>query len=300
MASEAPENKKIILCPNMESDAGLKMTLKAGDILRKCGKQVIICPVFSDDYSFLGIGVSGGEKPEIEFSQLENELPSAEMIVTFGGDGTILRAARAAADPGIPILGLNMGGKGFIAELETDEIGLLNTVAAGGYTIENRMMLDVVVMRNGGPVYRDYALNDVVVKGDNKVIDLTLFGDGQEISHFSGDGAVVATPTGSTAYSMAAGGPIVEPSAHNIIITPICAHILDAKSFVLVSDRKVSIEIGWRKHNPAFISVDGGDRVQIQSGDVVAVSKSERYTRLVRLSDRSFYRKVSEKLGERE
>jgi NAD+ kinase len=232
-------------------------------------------------------------------TELADELPSAEMIITFGGDGTILRAARAAADLRVPILGINMGGKGFIAELEVDELGLMDAVACGGYGIEYRMMLDVEVVREDNVICRDYALNDVVLRGDNKVVDLTLFGDGQRISAFSGDGVIIATPTGSTAYSMAAGGAIVEPSAQNIILTPICAHVLAAKSFVLVSDRRVRIEIGHKKNTPSYMSVDGGEHVLIKGGDVVNVCKSEKYTQLVRLSNRSFYRKVSEKLGDK-
>jgi NAD+ kinase len=162
------------------------------------------------------------------------------------------------------------------------------------------MMLDVEVFRDGESICNDFALNDIVVKGDNKVIDLTLYGDQQRISRFSGDGAVIATPTGSTAYSMAAGGPIVEPSARNIIVTPICAHVLEAKSFVLVSNRLVSVKIGYKKQNPAYMSVDGGNHVRIQSGDILNVRESKKSTLFVRLSKRNFYTKVSEKLGERQ
>jgi len=161
-------------------------------------------------------------------------------------------------------------------------------------------MINVEVERNGETICRDFALNDIVVRGDNKVIDMTIFGDNQKITHFSGDGAVIATPTGSTAYSMSAGGPIVDPAAKNIIITPICAHILDARSFVLELGRIVTVEIGHKKSNPSYISVDGGNHINILSGDIVRVFKSERSTQLVRFSDKSFYRKVSEKLGERE
>lgn len=287
------DEKTIILYPNADRDFGFEMTRKVGDMLRLRGRRTVICPMFEEDTQ----AVSAPQG--FETAELESELPSAEMIITFGGDGTILRAARAAADLGVPILGINMGGIGFIAELEVDEIGLIESVASGGYKIENRMMLDVEVIREGETACRDYALNDIVLRGDNKVIDLTLFGDGQKISHFSGDGAVIATPTGSTAYSMAAGGPIVEPSAHNIIVTPICAHVIETKSFVLVSDRRVSVEIGTRKHSQAYMSVDGEARVSIQNGDVVNICKAERYTRLARISNTSFYKKVSEKLGEK-
>jgi NAD+ kinase len=287
------EFRKIVLYPNVESDVDFLMARQVGDVLRKCGKHVVICPLFIDGNATI-------EPPSgYEIAELENELEEAEMIITFGGDGTILRAARSAAEYGVPILGINMGGKGFMAELEADEIGLLEAAVQGKFKIESRMMIDIEVQRDGENIYSNFALNDVVVKGDNKVIDMTLFGDSQRITRFSGDGTVIATPTGSTAYSMSAGGPIVDPEASNIIITPICAHVLEARSFVLVSDRQVSIEIGQKKRNPAYISVDGVDHVNIRSGDIVKVYKSERYTKLVRLSDRSFYRKVSEKLGEK-
>jgi len=286
--------RKIILYPNIESDSDFKMSQKVGDILKKDGWQIALCPAFADGSKKI-IPPSG-----YTFSVLEDELSSAEMIITLGGDGTILRAARVVAELSLPILGINLGGKGFMAELEAEDIGLLNTLTERDYEIETRIMIDVEVSRNGKTVCSDFALNDIVIKGNNKVIDMTIFGDKQKITHFHGDGAVIATPTGSTAYSMSAGGPIVDPAAKNIIITPICAHMLEARSFVLVLGRIVTVDIGFKKNNPAYISVDGGDHIDIQSGDTVKVFKSERCTQLVRLSDKSFYRTVSEKLGERE
>jgi NAD+ kinase len=285
--------KKIILYPNIENDAGFEVTCQVGDVLHKNGWQTVICPAFADESKTISPPTG------YVFSDLEKESNTAEMIITLGGDGTILRAARAAAEIGVPILGINLGGKGFMAELEAEDIGLLNTVAAGKYKIDTRVMIDVEVLRDGEVRNCDFALNDVVIKGDNKVIDMTIFGDSQKITHFSGDGVVIATPTGSTAYSMSAGGPIVDPAAKNIIITPICAHILEARSFVLIQERIVTVEIGYKKSNPSYISVDGGDHINIQSGDTVRVYKSKRDTKLVRLSDKSFYRKVSEKLGEK-
>ena len=286
-------SKKIILCPNAERDKDYALTGRVLGLLEKCGRHAVVCPVF-DNGALTRTPARG-----VETADLETELTYAEMIITFGGDGTILRAARAAAGYSVPVLGVNIGGKGFMAELEIEDIGLITAAAGGDYRIDSRMMLDVEVLRDGNAVANDFALNDVVIKGDNKVIDLTLLGDGQKISYFYGDGVIVATPTGSTAYSMAAGGPIVEPAAHNIIVTPICAHVLQAKSFVLVSDRHVSVEIENRKRNLAYMSVDGGDHVDIQSGDVINVRKSERSTHFVRLSNMSFYTKVGEKLGEK-
>jgi len=287
-------NRKVILYTNVETDKDFKMTDKVNDILTKSGWHTILCPFI------LGETKNTKMPTGYTFSNIEDEIATAEMIVTLGGDGTILRAARVAAELGVPILGINLGGKGFMAELEAQDIGLLATVAEGAYKIETRIMIDVEVLRDEEVICRDFALNDIVVKGDNKVIDITIFGDNQKITNFSGDGTVIATPTGSTAYSMSAGGPIVDPAAKNIIITPICAHAIEVKSFVLVLGRVVTVEIGYKKVNPAYISVDGRDHISIQSGDIVKVFKSERNTQLVRLSDKSFYKKVSEKLGERE
>jgi len=285
--------RKAILYTNTDSDAGFEITKQVGELLNRSGWQTVLCPAFEEELRSV-FPPSG-----YTFSNPDEELATAEMIITLGGDGTILRAARAAADQGVPILGVNLGGKGFIAEIEAEDIDLLGSVTTGEYKIESRIMIDVEVQRNGEKVFSDFALNDIVIKGDNKVIDMTIFGDNQKITHFSGDGAVIATPTGSTAYSMSAGGPIVDPAAKNIIITPICAHVLEARSFVLVSERVVTVEIGFKKSNPSYISIDGGDHVGIQSGDIIKVYKSKSNTQLVRLSDKSFYRKVSEKLGER-
>jgi len=286
-------NKNIILYSNIKNDDRFIMTQRVGEMLSKYGRKTVFCPAFTEEEEV--ITPPHGYKT----AKLEAELQNAEMIITFGGDGTILRAARAAAETGVPILGVNMGGKGFMAELEAEDIQLLEEAAAGRYKTESRMMINTEILRSGEVLSSDFALNDVVVKGDNKVIDLTLYSDDQRIMGFSGDGVVVATPTGSTAYSMSAGGPIVDPSAKNIIITPICAHVLEARSFVLVSDKCVSVEIGSRKHNPAYLSVDGGDHINIRSGDIIKIYKSERFTQLVRLTGMSFYKRVSDKLGER-
>ncbi len=160
-------------------------------------------------------------------------------------------------------------------------------------------MLDVSLVRNGEVIYKDFALNDVVANGIVRMIDVTVWGDDRKITSFSGDGVVVATPTGSTAYSMSAGGPIVEPSAENIIITPICAHVLVAKSFVLAPDRKVTVEIGSNKGNQAYLTSDGGTYVSLRDGDRINVSKSSLEAQFIHLPDKSFYDKVREKLGEK-
>jgi len=270
--------KKVVLFPNQERDVGLVLTEKVRSLLAGLGVE---CPVCS------GLGC------------LEGLLRGADMVVTFGGDGTILRAARCAAPAGVPLLGINMGNKGFMAELEAGDTELVRRAVEGNYAIECRMMLDAEVVRGGARTVSDFALNDVVVGGIARVIAITALGDGREITSFSGDGIVVATPTGSTAYSMAAGGPIVEPDAENIIVTPICPHVLRAKSYVLTSSRVVTVVIGKLGGKPAYFSADGGESVPLCGGDRIGIRRSALVTRLVRVTDRSFYEKVSEKLGEK-
>jgi len=285
---------KIVLTSNPYRDKGLKAVRSADKILRAAGAEISICLPFAFENN------GNVELPQdIVFSELSGELPGADILVCFGGDGTILHAAKDASIHKVPILGVNMGSVGFMAELEHGELSSLSKITAGKYTVEERMMLDVTVKRDGRILYEDLALNDAVVtKGAvARIVDLSVYGDGVQISNFGGDGVIVSTPTGSTAYSMAAGGPIVEPSAESIVITPICAHALQAKSFVLGRDRKVEVRTDRHSRKSVYLSVDGGKAFKLSGGDQVCVQRSETMTRLVRLTEKSFYTIVSEKLG---
>lgn len=283
--------KKFLLCPSVSRDTGLELTRKVDGIIRKMGGTAVVCPL--DD------GEGGALPGGLVYSVLEREAGDAFMAIAFGGDGTILRTARAVGEYNVPILAVNMGNIGFMAELAPDDIFRIKDIFDGNYRINRRIMIDASLVREGREIYSDFALNDVVIKGVTKVIDIEVSGDGQPIYHFSGDGAVIATPTGSTAYSMSAGGPIVEPDADNIIITPICAHALLARSFVLSPRRRVSILVGSEKTNAAYMSVDGREARDVCPGDVINIWVSDRVTELVQLSNKSFYRKVYEKLGEK-
>lgn len=282
--------KKIVLCPNPLRDEGLRETQTVRRRLEEAGCRVTICPMFTD--------------PE-ESSPLPGTVPDlgaamegADLLICFGGDGTILHLARAAAKRFLPVLTVNMGNKGFMAELEHEDLDVLvKTALQETYTIEERMMLDVTVERDGQTVYSDCALNDVVVTGMSKILDITVYGDGEKISAFSGDGIIVCTPTGSTAYSMSAGGPIVEPQAENIIITPVCAHALIAKCFVLAPVRTVTVETGNLRSKLADLAVDGGS-FRLMEGDVIHTQKSNYVTRLVKATGKSFYEIVNDKLGD--
>lgn len=285
---------KVVLSPNPYRDRGLKAAQSAKRVLEQAGVEIMMCLPFALEEG------SRVELPKgLNFIPLKQGLAQADILVCFGGDGTILHAAKDAETYKLPILGVNMGSVGFMAELEYGELSQLSKLPAGKYSIEERMMLDVRAIRNSKVVFQDVALNDAVVtKGAvARVVDLSVYGDKVLISEFAGDGVIVSTPTGSTAYAMSAGGPIVEPTAQSIIFTPICAHALQAKSFVLDSDRLVSVRLDANSRKSAYLSVDGGRAFKLLPTDRVEITKSQRQTRLVKLTGRSFYELINQKLG---
>ena len=282
--------KKVILTPNPYRDNDFSTVRAAMKILRESGVEVRLCLPFEVDRSY--------ELPrDLRFHRLDRELPGASMVVCFGGDGTILHMAKAATRQGIPILGVNIGTMGFMAELESSELNQLSRIATGDFTIDERMMLDVTVHRDRDIIFHDICLNDVVVtKGAiARIVHLNVECDGVKAMELGGDGVIVATPTGSTAYSLSAGGPIVEPEARNIILTPICAHMVGARCIVTSEKRVITVGLTKNARRNAFLSVDGGKALRMNLGDVATIKKSHLTTKLVRLQDRSFFDVVSTK-----
>ena len=282
--------RRVILSPNPYRDKGFRTVLAAQKILQDAGLETRICLPFEVDKSF--------ELPkDIRFSRLDREISNAEMVVCFGGDGTILHMAKTATRHKIPILGVNIGTMGFIAELESTELDQLMRLATGDYTLDSRLLLDVTVRRNQDVIFHDIALNDVTVtKGAvARIVHLNVRCDGVQAMEFGGDGVILATPTGSTAYSLSAGGPIVEPDARNILITPICAHDVMTKCIVASDKRVIDVQLASAARRNAFLSVDGGRAVKLNMGDVATVCCSRMETKLIRLKERSFYDVVSNK-----
>ncbi len=278
--------KTIVLCPNVKRDANLECTARVKEMLEEAGYRILVSPIYGHSTTLL-------ETP------LEQALQEASLIVTLGGDGTILRIAPLVMHSEVPIVGVNLGHKGFLASLDMDTVGQLLDVAEGHCDIVPRMMLDVKIYREGRLVFTDTAINDAVISGVVQNVTLTTFGDENRIFTFSGDGIIVSTPTGATAYSLSAGGPLVEPGAEDIILTPICAHDLAARSFVLEPERRVTVipeELGEKR---CVLSADGRGTVDLRDGDRVVVTKSKYKTLLVHIGSKSFYETAFEKLGER-
>ena len=282
--------KNVILTPNPYRDKNFQTVRDAKQILKNAGIQPRLCLPFEVDRSY--------ELPkDLRFSKLERELPNADMVICFGGDGTILHMAKTATRKGLPILGVNIGTMGFMAELESTELDKLALLAEGKYSLDRRMMLDVTVQRDRDIIFHDICLNDVVItKGAvARIVHLAVKCDGVEAMECGGDGVIVATPTGSPAYSLSAGGPIVEPEARNIIITPICAHDVGSRCIVASDQRVVTVSMVRNARRNAYLSVDGGKALRLNMGDVATIKKSHLETKLIRLKDRSFYDVVNSK-----
>lgn len=282
--------KHVILTPNPYRDKNFQTVRAAIKVLKEAGMEPRLCLPFEVDRNY--------ELPkDLRFHKLDRELQNAELVICFGGDGTILHMAKAATRKNLPILGVNIGTMGFMAELESTELDQLARLADNNYTLDKRMMLDVVVQRDRDIIFHDIGLNDVVItKGAiARIAHLAVKCDGVEAMQCGGDGIILATPTGSTAYSLSAGGPIVEPEASNILITPICAHDVMSRCIVASDKRVITVELTHNARRNAYLSVDGGKALRLNLGDVVTVRKSNLETKLIRLKDRSFYDVVNMK-----
>ncbi len=282
--------RNIILASNPYRDKNFQTVRAAMHILKEYGMNPRLCLPFEVDRNF--------DLPrDLRFFRLDRELPNADLVICFGGDGTILHMAKAATRRGIPIMGVNIGTMGFMAELESTELDKLKNLATGDYTLDKRMMLDVTVQRDRDILFHDISLNDVAVtKGAiARIVHLSVKCDGVQAIECGGDGVIIATPTGSTAYSLSAGGPIVEPEAKNILITPICAHDVASRCIVASDQRIVTVEMVHNARRNAYLSVDGGKAVRLNMGDVATIRKSNLETKLIRLKDRSFYDVVNAK-----
>ncbi len=282
--------KRVILTPNPYRDKGFQTVRAAQKILREAGVESRVCLPFDVDKTF--------DLPkDMHFFRIEREIHNADAVICFGGDGTILHMAKAATRVGIPILGVNIGTMGFMAELESTELEQLSRLADDDFTVDSRMMLDVTVMRDRDYVFHDICLNDAVItKGAvARIVHLCVECDGVQAMECGGDGIIVATPTGSTAYSLSAGGPIVEPEATSILVTPICAHDVASRGIVASDKRVITVRLTHNARRNAYLSVDGGKAYRFSMGEVATVRKSKLETKLIRLKDRSFYDVVNMK-----
>ena len=227
-----------------------------------------------------------------------------ECVLVLGGDGTLLQAAGGIAGKNILMIGVNLGTLGYLAEIELDNLEeALNQLLMDDYVLDERIMLQGRIVTKDGVKDISPALNDISITrcGSLQIITLKIYVNGQFLCGWNADGIIISTPTGSTGYNMSAGGPIVEPSANLIVLTPICAHTLNARSIILKAEDIVEIEID-SGHNGVMLQVeansDGNERVSMETGDKIFISKAENTTKIIKLRKVSFLEILNKKMGD--
>ena len=226
-----------------------------------------------------------------------------DLLIVLGGDGTLLSGARAMDKKKVPILAVNLGGLGFLSSVTLDELyPVLDTVLAGGHKTSERIMVEAQVIRSGSCVERQNALNDAVVTKTAlaRMLEFDLFVDGAPVARYRADGLIVATPTGSTAYSLAAGGPIVDPHLKALLVTPICPHMLTNRPLVIPDTSRVEIDVAVTEE-PVYLTLDGQVGFQLESHDRVTVTRSANRVVLVQPPRKTYFDVLRSKLrwGER-
>ncbi|HKW90043.1 MAG TPA: NAD(+)/NADH kinase [Candidatus Acidoferrales bacterium] len=222
----------------------------------------------------------------------------ADLLIVLGGDGTLLAAARQVTEREVPILAVNLGGMGFMTSVTLEEtFPLLEIVFAGKHRLSPRMMLHAEVQRGGTIIKQQRALNDAVVAkaAMSRILDFDVFSDGEFLARYRADGLIVSTPTGSTAYSLAAGGPILVPVLHAFVLTPICPHMLTNRPLVLPDTVKLELDFG-ALDDPAYLTLDGQVGVELKSGDRIVITKSSSRVMLVRPQEKTFFKVLRSKL----
>ena len=287
--------KKFALITNFNIYDKAQAALRVAEELVSLGAEVLI-PSVNKDRIFR----MHKSRREYVYLPLEEAYAAAECIVVLGGDGSLLDAARRAAPLGKPLLGINMGHLGYMAELEIGELSELSKIVSGDFEIDERLMLSVSVhTQTGGLKSEAYALNDAVISNGSvaRIVDLELYEGGEFVSNYRADGLIVATPTGSTAYSMSAGGPITDPHLDCLLVTPVCPHSLTARPLLFRADTVVEIKNICQREKMLYLTVDGRNNFEIYRGDVVRVTRSEMVTRLIRLHKGGFYNRLQHKMN---
>lgn len=271
---------KVAVLPNLDKRGSATVVEKLGVILKEQGIEAYLPDtICSSNFK---------TAPEDELYIL------ADIIITIGGDGTIIRYAKRAAIEEKPVLGINAGRMGYLANIEQNELSLISKLKSGEYFVENRMMLCVEVFENGKKINEYTALNDAVITSGfiSRIIDISV-SVGKDTINYLADGLIVSTPTGSTAYSMSAGGPIIDPLTESMCITPICSHSLSAKPILLGANNQISLKSFSKKRTEIYLTVDGRKVANVKPITEIKITKSENNVKLIRLNDRSFYKTLS-------
>lgn len=286
---------KIALIVNTDKEKAVKCAREISGLLSENNASVITLKKFAE------FGVIENIDNSVIVNNYNELFYECDAAVTVGGDGTIIHSAKYAAEYDKPMIGVNVGRLGFAAEVEPDNINDLVRLLSGDYSVQNRMLLSVAVTHSDGTSESFLAVNDATVaRGSlSRIIDVSVSLDDSPLTEYHADGILFSTPTGSTAYSLSAGGPVVYPEMKCILLTPICPHSLISRSVIFDGKSVLNSTVKIRDNTPAVLSIDGEINIEILSSDRITVKKSDKTLKLITLYDRNFYQLLNEKLKER-
>lgn len=286
--------KRIAIVTNFNIPEKASSAMKVANFLLDFG-----CKVLVSQYSKERVLSMKSYCGNIYFMPIEKLYDDAELVIALGGDGTILDCAKRMAKRGKPILGINLGHLGYMAELEMDELSALSRVIEGDYTIDERSMISIDVLKTDGTVkYSAHALNDAVISTGSvsRIINLELYAQDSLVTSYRADGLIISTPTGSTAYAMSAGGSIADPKVHCTLVTPICPHSFIARQLIFSDETDIKVRNVSVREKSLMLTVDGKTGCEIFRDETVSVTRSPLTVKLVRLNDCSFYEILSKKM----
>ncbi len=287
--------KKVLIVTNFNIYDKANAAIAVAEKLVGCGCEVC-SPIYNKDKIIRMRG-----RARFSFLPVDESYRSVDAVIVLGGDGTILESARRAAPFGVPVMGLNLGRLGYMAELEMSELDEIARIVSGDYKLEKRSMLNIELLNaNGETRKNEYALNDAVLSNGaiSRVVDLELYEGGSHIANYRADGMIISTPTGSTAYSLAAGGAIVDPRLACFCVTPICPHSLLSRPLVFPDSACLEIKNVCHREKTLFLTVDGRVNYELVFGEAVRITRSPLTTSFIRLKEESFYEKLRQKMND--
>lgn len=286
--SEKSDFVTVFIYPNLNKDGALECTLNVCALLNELGVKIKMSSQLID---FIKLDY-------IEFITSNISISDCDIVISVGGDGTILKCARLCAENDKELLGINCGRLGFMATLEKEDIALLSRLVSGDYSVEKRMVLDVIVKRSNGDTEVYNALNDAVVYHGilGKIYDFKVIADGTVVSLLRADGIIFSTPTGASAYSLSAGGPLIEPSLDCIEFTQICPHSLFARSMIFSPEKTLEVEYDAGSNTHVCLSIDGAEPIILDKSDKLYIKRSDMRVKLVDILGNSYFNAIGSKL----
>ncbi|MDD6214542.1 MAG: NAD(+)/NADH kinase [Firmicutes bacterium] len=276
--------KKFAIIPNNTKDIDYKYTKKLCGYLKGKAETVMSCR---------------DKKSGIDTLYSDDALyADTDAVIILGGDGTMLQVAEPCGKNAIPVMGINLGRIGFMTEVETDDMeSACDKLISGDFKVEERMMMEICITHSDGRAESFIALNDAVIsKCDSKMVSLELLVNGEDVSKYIADGLIISTPTGSTGYSLSAGGPVADPTMSLFIATPVCAHMLSARPMLMSDHKNIVLRLENSGSHAAYVLIDGEERCSIGIDDVISIKKSKYSFKIIKLGKQSFYYTMMAKL----